>query len=424
MPVDKTAIAEYMQNIGRQARHASRVLATATSAQKNRALVCIAAQLEHSRARLIEANHQDMAGAKARGLGNAMMDRLALTNERITKMINGLETVAQLADPVGEISHMSQRSNGLKIGKMRVPIGVIGIIFESRPNVTIDAAALCLKAGNACVLRGGSEAHHSIRIIGECITSGLEEAALPSHAVQVVATTDRAAVGVMVTMSDWIDLIIPRGGRSLIERVSAEARIPVLKHLDGNCHIFVDRHADLDMASDTVENAKTYRYGICGALESLLVDRATAAEWLPTIANKLSARGVELRGCEEALKWMPQAVPATPEDWQAEYLGPILSVRVVEGIDEAIAHINEYGSHHTDSIITEHLGHAQKFLATVDSSSVMVNAPTCFADGAEYGLGAEIGISTDKLHARGPVGLEGLTTEKYIVLGNGQLRGV
>ncbi|WP_442322166.1 glutamate-5-semialdehyde dehydrogenase [Cernens ardua] len=412
-----------MQSVGRQARQASRVLATATSEQKNRALACIAAQLERSRTRLLEANQLDMGAARGRGLDDAMTDRLALTDERITKMINGLETVAQLPDPVGEISRMSQRTNGLKIGKMRVPIGVIGIIFESRPNVTIDAAALCLKAGNACILRGGSEAHHSIRVIGECIAAGLEEAGLPIHAVQIVATTDRAAVGVMVTMSDWIDLIIPRGGRSLIERVSAEARIPVLKHLDGNCHIFVDRDADLAMASSAVVNAKTYRYGICGALESLLVDRAIAAKWLPTIANQLAVRGVELRGCEEALKWMPEAVPATHEDWQTEYLGPILSVRVVEGVDEAIAHINEYGSHHTDSIMTEHLGHAQKFLATVDSSSVMVNAPTCFADGAEYGLGAEIGISTDKLHARGPVGLEGLTTEKYIVLGNGQLRG-
>lgn len=421
--MDKTAIAEYMQSVGRQARQASRVLATATSQQKNRALGFIAAQLEHSRARLIEANQQDLAAARERDLSDAMTDRLALTDERITKMVNGLETVSRLPDPVGEISRMSQRANGLKIGKMRVPIGVIGIIFESRPNVTIDAAALCLKAGNACVLRGGSEAHHSIRVIGECIAAGLEEAGLPIHAVQVLSTTDRAAVGIMVTMSDWIDLIIPRGGRSLIERVSAEARIPVLKHLDGNCHIFVDSEADLDMASDAVVNAKTYRYGICGALESLLVDQTIAAEWLPKVANKLTAQGIELRGCEEALKWMPQAVPATPEDWQAEYLGPILSVRVVEGVDEAISHINEYGSHHTDSIITQHLGRAQKFLAMVDSSSVMVNAPTCFADGAEYGLGAEIGISTDKLHARGPVGLEGLTTEKYIVLGDGQLRG-
>ncbi|MNF29408.1 Gamma-glutamyl phosphate reductase [compost metagenome] len=351
-----------------------------------------------------------------------MLDRLALTPARIDGMIEGLRQVAALADPVGAIRDMSYRPSGIQVGKMRVPLGVIGIIYESRPNVTIDAASLCLKSGNATILRGGSEAIHSNRAIAACIQRGLAAAELPAAAVQVVETTDRAAVGALIGMPEFVDVIVPRGGKGLIERISRDARVPVIKHLDGICHVYVDALAELPKAQAVAFNAKTYRYGICGAMETLLVDQAVAAAFLPAMAQMFAEKGVELRGCARTCALI-QATPATEEDWSTEYLAPILSIRVVDGLDQAIEHINRYGSHHTDAIVTEHQGRARRFLAEVDSSSVMLNAPTCFADGFEYGLGAEIGISTDKLHARGPVGLEGLTCEKYVVIGDGQLRG-
>ncbi len=337
-------------------------------------------------------------------------------------MADGLRQIASLPDPVGEITHLNYRPSGLQVGRMRVPLGVIGIIYESRPNVTADAAGLCLKAGNASILRGGSEAIHSNRAIAECIHSGLKRAGMPEDAVQVVETTDRAAVGALISMNEQVDIIVPRGGKGLIERISKEATVPVIKHLDGICHVYIDDRADLGKAVDIAFNAKTYRYGICGAMETLLVARPVAAEVLPVLEKKLVQAGVELRCCEESLKLMRRGVPATEEDWRTEYLAPVLSVRVVADMDQAMDHIRDYGSGHTDAIITEDLSRARRFLREVDSSSVMVNAPTCFADGFEYGLGAEIGISTDKLHARGPVGLEGLTSQKFVVLGEGQIR--
>ncbi len=337
-------------------------------------------------------------------------------------MADGLRQIASLPDPVGEITHLNYRPSGLQVGRMRVPLGVIGIIYESRPNVTADAAGLCLKAGNASILRGGSEAIHSNRAIAECIHSGLKRAGMPEDAVQVVETTDRAAVGALISMNEHVDIIVPRGGKGLIERISKEATVPVIKHLDGICHVYIDDRADLGKAVDIAFNAKTYRYGICGAMETLLVARPVAAEVLPVLEKKLVQAGVELRCCEESLKLMRRGVPATEEDWRTEYLAPVLSVRVVADMDQAMDHIRDYGSGHTDAIITEDLSRARRFLREVDSSSVMVNAPTCFADGFEYGLGAEIGISTDKLHARGPVGLEGLTSQKFVVLGEGQIR--
>ncbi|WP_052364914.1 glutamate-5-semialdehyde dehydrogenase [Halotalea alkalilenta] len=416
-------LVRYMQALGARARTAASVLALADSRRKNAALAHIGERLEAGREALKAANREDLELAGERGLASALLDRLELTDARIDAMIQGLATVASLDDPVGAIDGLKRRPNGLRIGKMRVPIGVIGIIYESRPNVTVDAAALCLKSGNACILRGGSEASRSNALIGECVSLGIEDAGLPREAVQVVGTSDRAAVGELVRMRESIDLIIPRGGRSLIERVSEEARIPVLKHLDGNCHVFVDASAELERALEIAFNAKTYRYGICGAMETLLVDAPIAEAFLPRIAARLIDHGVELRGCARARALVPSMLAASDEDWYTEYLGPTLAVRVVDGVEAAIEHINHYGSHHTDAIVTEHLARSERFLAAVDSSSVMVNAPTCFADGAEYGLGAEIGISTDKLHARGPVGLEGLTTQKYVVLGEGQLRG-
>ena len=337
-------------------------------------------------------------------------------------MIVGLRQVASLPDPIGAIRDMSYRPSGIQVGKMRVPLGVVGIIYESRPNVTIDAASLCLKSGNATILRGGSEAIHSNRAIAVCIQRGLAEAGLPPAVVQVVEVTDRAAVGALITMPEYVDVIVPRGGKGLIERVSRDAKVPVIKHLDGICHVYVSAQADLAKAQRIAFNAKTYRYGICGAMETLLVDQAVAAAFLPAMAEQFRAKGVELRGCERT-RALIDVVAATEEDWNTEYLDAILSIRIVDGLDQAIEHINHYGSHHTDSIVTEHQGEARRFMAEVDSSSVMLNTPTCFADGFEYGLGAEIGISTDKLHARGPVGLEGLTCEKYIVVGDGQLRG-
>ncbi|WP_313740765.1 glutamate-5-semialdehyde dehydrogenase [Pseudomonas sp.] len=416
------SVLDYMTRLGRAAREASRVIGRASTAQKNRALQAAAAALDAARDELTAANEQDLAAGRANGLEPALLDRLALTPARIDGMITGLRQVAALPDPVGAIRDMSYRPSGIQVGKMRVPLGVVGIIYESRPNVTIDAASLCLKSGNATILRGGSEAIHSNRAIARCIQRGLADAGLPAAVVQVVETTDRAAVGALIGMPDYVDVIVPRGGRSLIERVSREARVPVIKHLDGICHVYVAEHAELAKAQRIAFNAKTYRYGICGAMETLLVDQRVAQAFLPGMAEALIEKGVELRGCERT-RAIVDAQPASETDWHTEYLAPILSIRVVDGFDQAVEHINHYGSHHTDAIVTEHQGQARRFLTEVDSASVMVNAPTCFADGFEYGLGAEIGISTDKLHARGPVGLEGLTCEKYVVIGDGQLRG-
>ncbi|MCF9001977.1 glutamate-5-semialdehyde dehydrogenase [Pseudomonas syringae] len=416
------SVLDYMTRLGRAAREASRVIGRASTAQKNRALQATAAALDEARAELSAANALDLANGQANGLEPAMLERLALTPARIDGMIVGLRQVAALADPVGAIRDMSYRPSGIQVGKMRVPLGVVGIIYESRPNVTIDAASLCLKSGNATILRGGSEAIHSNRAIAACIERGLAEAGLPAAVVQVVETTDRAAVGALITMPEYVDVIVPRGGKGLIERVSRDARVPVIKHLDGICHVYVSAHADMAKAQKIAFNAKTYRYGICGAMETLLVDQTIAADFLPSMAAQFREKGVELRGCERT-RDLIDVIPATEDDWHTEYLDAILSIRVVSGLDEAIEHINHYGSHHSDAIVSDHQSQVRRFMAEVDSSSVMVNAPTCFADGFEYGLGAEIGISTDKLHARGPVGLEGLTCEKYIVIGDGQLRG-
>ncbi|MBS7438242.1 glutamate-5-semialdehyde dehydrogenase [Pseudomonas syringae] len=416
------SVLDYMTRLGRAAREASRVIGRASTAQKNRALQATAAALDEARAELSAANVLDLANGQANGLEPAMLERLALTPARIDGMIVGLRQVAALADPVGAIRDMSYRPSGIQVGKMRVPLGVVGIIYESRPNVTIDAASLCLKSGNSTILRGGSEAIHSNRAIAACIERGLAEAGLPAAVVQVVETTDRAAVGALITMPEYVDVIVPRGGKGLIERVSRDARVPVIKHLDGICHVYVSAHADLAKAQKIAFNAKTYRYGICGAMETLLVDQTIAADFLPSMAAQFREKGVELRGCERTRELI-DVIPATEDDWHTEYLDAILSIRVVSGLDEAIEHINHYGSHHSDAIVSDHQSQVRRFMAEVDSSSVMVNAPTCFADGFEYGLGAEIGISTDKLHARGPVGLEGLTCEKYIVIGDGQLRG-
>lgn len=416
------SVLDYMTRLGRAAREASRVIGRASTAQKNRALLATAAALDAARAELSAANELDVAAGRASGLEPAMLERLTLTPARIDSMVVGLRQVANLPDPVGAIRDMSFRPSGIQVGKMRVPLGVVGIIYESRPNVTIDAASLCLKSGNATILRGGSEAIHSNRAIAACVQRGLADAGLPAAVVQVVETTDRAAVGALITMPEYVDVIVPRGGKGLIERVSRDARVPVIKHLDGICHVYVSAHADLPKAQRIAFNAKTYRYGICGAMETLLVDQTIAADFLPLMAAQLREKGVELRGCERTRELI-DAIEATEEDWHTEYLAPILSIRVVSGLDQAIEHINHYGSHHSDAIVTDHQGQVRRFMAEVDSSSVMINAPTSFADGFEYGLGAEIGISTDKLHARGPVGLEGLTCEKYIVIGDGQLRG-
>jgi len=416
------SVLDYMTRLGRAAREASHVIGRASTAQKNHALHAAAAALDGARDELVAANELDLAAARANGLEPALVERLALTPARIDSMIVGLRQVASLPDPVGAIRDMSYRPSGIQVGKMRVPLGVVGIIYESRPNVTIDAASLCLKSGNATILRGGSEAINSNRAIAACIQRGLDEAGLPAAVVQVVEVTDRAAVGALISMPEYVDVIVPRGGKGLIERIRRDARVPVIKHLDGICHVYVSAHADLDKARRIAFNAKTYRYGICGAMETLLVDKAVAESFLPAMAEQFRAKGVELRGCERT-RAIIEVVAATEEDWNTEYLAPILSIRVVDGLDMAVEHINGYGSHHTDSIVTQDLAESRRFMADVDSSSVMLNTPTCFADGFEYGLGAEIGISTDKLHARGPVGLEGLTCEKYIVVGDGQLRG-
>lgn len=415
-------ISEYMQALGQNARAASRAVARANTGLKNKALLATAEALEAARPTLMAANQIDLEQGQANGLDSALLDRLALTPKVIDTMIEGLRQVAALADPVGEITDMNYRPSGIQLGKMRVPLGVIGIIYESRPNVTVEAASLCLKSGNAVILRGGSEAIHSNRAIAACLAEGLKAAGLPEAAVQVINTTDRAAVGELITMPEYVDVIVPRGGKGLIERISKEATVPVIKHLDGICHVYIDAHADLDKAVNIALNAKTHRYGTCNTMETLLVADAVAGEVLPRLAALYAEKGVELRGCDKTCQILPQAVVATEEDWSTEYLAPILSIKVVADMDEAIEHINHYGSHHTDAIVTERYALARRFLAEVDSSSVMVNASTRFADGFEYGLGAEIGISTDKIHARGPVGLEGLTSQKYVVLGDGHIR--
>lgn len=412
----------YMQALGQAARAAAVELRRADTGLKNRALDAMAARLAASKHRVLEANALDMQRGKENGLDSALLDRLALTDSRVEAMIDGLRQVAALPDPVGEIDEMTYRPSGIQVGKMRVPLGVIGIIYESRPNVTLEAASLCLKSGNACLLRGGSEASASNAAISNCIQEGLADVGLPAGAVQVVATTDRAAVGAMISMPDYVDVIIPRGGKSLIERISREAKVPVIKHLDGVCHVYIDTTADPSKALAIAVNAKTHRYGTCNTMETLLVDAPIADLLLPELARAYAQHGVELRGCERTQALLPQAVEATEEDWQAEYLAPILAIKVVDGMDEAIEHIEQYGSHHTDAIVTQDYSLARRFMAEVDSSSVIVNASTRFADGFEYGLGAEIGISTDKLHARGPVGLKGLTTQKYVVFGDGQVR--
>lgn len=412
----------YMTEVGQRARAAARAMARAATGERNRALIAIADALDLARESLAEGNARDLDAGRSNGLDAAMLDRLALTPARIDGMIEGLRQVAGLADPVGEITDMRYRPSGIQVGRMRVPLGVIGIIYESRPNVTVDAASLCLKSGNACILRGGSESFHSNQAIARCVAQGLEQAGLPADAVQVISTTDRAAVGELITMPAFVDVIVPRGGKSLIERISRDARVPVIKHLDGICHVYIDRDADPDKALAVTMNSKTHRYGTCNTLETLLVDAPVAASVLPTIATALTEAGVELRGCARTCALLSQALSATEEDWQTEYLAPILSIRVVDGLDEAIEHINRYSSQHTDSIITENISRVRRFISEVDSSSVMANASTRFADGFEYGLGAEIGISTDKLHARGPVGLAGLTSEKYVVFGDGHIR--
>lgn len=414
-------IAEYMNQLGSQARVASRVLAAATTEQKNHALRLIADALVAGAEIIVAANLLDVAHGRTLGLDEAMLDRLSLNEQRVRSMAEGLKQVAGLPDPIGEITDMAYRPSGIQLGKMRVPLGVVGIIYESRPNVTADAAALCLKSGNATVLRGGSEAIHSNQAIAACIKQGLIQAGLPEYAVQVVETTDRDAVGQMIAMPEYIDVIIPRGGKSLIERISNGAKVPVIKHLDGICHTYVAEDADLAMAWQVCDNAKTHRYGVCNAMETLLVDAQIARAFLPEMASIYRKKGVELRGCSRTNEIVAMTL-ATEEDWSTEYLAPVLAIKIVAGLDEAIAHINTYGSHHTDAIITQNYAASRRFLTEVDSSSVMINASTRFADGFEYGLGAEIGISTDKFHARGPVGLEGLTSQKYVVFGQGQVR--
>ncbi len=424
---DQTAMQEsieqYMQTVGLQARKASRVLAGASTQTKNNALSAIYTALQNSETAILAANQVDMTKAHNNNLDSALLDRLELTPTRFKGMLQGLKDVIGLTDPIGEITDMAFRPSGIQLGKMRVPLGVVGMIYESRPNVTLEAASLALKSGNAIILRGGSEALESNQAIAEAIQHGLKAAGVPEHAVQVINTADRAAVGQLITMSEYVDVIVPRGGKGLIERITNDARVPVIKHLDGNCHVFVEAQADLQKALPIALNAKTHRYGVCNAMETLLVDDNVAEEFLPRIAELYAEKKVELRGCAVTQRILGSSViAATEEDWYTEYLGPILAVKVVSGLDEAIEHINKYGSHHTDSIITENFSLARQFLARVDSSSVMINASTRFADGFEYGLGAEIGISTDKIHARGPVGLEGLTSQKWVVFGDGQIR--
>ncbi len=415
-------IKSYMLEVGRRARAASREVARADTDAKNRVLTAAAKALRRDAKKLIAANADDLKSARAAGKDAAFIDRLTLTEKTIESMAEGLEQVAKLPDPVGSISELKEQPSGIKVGKMRVPLGVIGIVYESRPNVTADAAALCLKAGNACILRGGSESVRSSMAIAACVHEGLRAAGLPEDAVQVVETADRAAVGMLLSMNEYVDIIVPRGGKDLIERVMRESRIPMIKHLDGVCHVYIDDRADVDKAIRIADNAKTQRYGVCNAMETLLVNESIAPKVLPRLAKIYADKGVELRGDEKSRALIPIMKPATEQDWYTEFLAPILAVRMVKDLDAAIEHISKYGSQHTDAIVTEDEAHAKRFLREVDSSSVLVNASTRFADGFEYGLGAEIGISTDKLHARGPVGLEGLTSQKYVVFGNGQIR--
>jgi glutamate-5-semialdehyde dehydrogenase len=412
----------YMHDIGRRARRAAREMARADTAAKNRALLAMAQAVRRECSRLLAANAEDARSARAAGKDAAFVDRLTLTDKGIESMAKGLEEVAALPDPVGEIGELREQPTGIKVGKMRVPLGVIGIIYESRPNVTADAAALCLKAGNACILRGGSEAIRSNQAIAACVHEGLRAAGLPEAAVQVIDTADRAAVGLLLSMNEYVDIIVPRGGKELIERVMRESRIPMIKHLDGVCHVYIDDKADVEKAIRIADNAKTQRYGTCNTMETLLVNERIAPKVLPRLAKIYFEKGVELRGDEQSRKIVPEMKSASEEDWYTEYLAPILAVRVVADIDQAMEHIGKYGSQHTDAIVTEDEARAKRFLREVDSSSVLVNASTRFADGFEYGLGAEVGISTDKLHARGPVGLEGLTSQKYVVFGSGQIR--
>ncbi len=411
-----------MQALGRAARSAARIVAKADTAVKNCALIAMAKAIRRDEALLLAANAADVAQARKKNLEPAMIDRLTLIPKGIASMAAGLEQIAALPDPIGAVTDLDYRPSGIQVGRMRVPLGVIGIIYEARPNVTADAAGLCLKSGNAVILRGGSEAIQSNQAVAACVQEGLRSVGLPEHAVQIIETTDRAAVGELVTMNEYVDMIVPRGGKGLIERIANEARVPVIKHLDGVCHVYVDLSADLEKAVCVADNAKTQRYGTCNTMETLLVHAGIAERFLPRICKILLEKGVELRGDEVARALVAEMKPAVEEDWYAEYLAPILSVRIVAGIDQAITHIAIYGSQHTDTIVTENYSRARQFLREVDSSSVMVNASTRFADGFEYGLGAEIGISTDKLHARGPVGLEGLTSQKFIVLGDGHIR--
>ena len=416
-------VKQYMRMVGEQARAASRVIARADTQAKNKALLAMADAITRDQDKLLAANAKDMNTAQASGLDAALLDRLQINAKGVAGMAEGLRQIAQLADPVGEITDLNYRPSGIQVGKMRVPLGVVGIIYEARPNVTADAAGLCLKSGNAAILRGGSEAINSNQAIAACVREGLALAGLPETAVQVIETTDRAAVGELITMKEFVDVIVPRGGKGLIERLMNDARIPVIKHLHGVCHVYIDDHADLEKAVRIADNAKTSRYGTCNTMETLLVAESVAKQVLPLVSKIYFDKGVELRGCAASRAIVAQMKAATEEDWITEYLAPILSVRVVSGLDQAIEHINTYGSQHTDAIVTEDYTRARRFLREVDSSSVMVNASTRFADGFEYGLGAEIGISTDKIHARGPVGLEGLTSQKFIVLGDGQVRG-
>ena len=418
-----SALQEHMNLLGQKARLAARVMRSASGNAKNLALRSMADAIQTQKAALQAANALDIKAAEERGLEPAMLERLKLSDRALEIMATGLRQIADMPDPVGTVGPSSTRPNGMQVAQMRVPLGVIGIIYESRPNVTIDAAALCLKSGNATILRGGSEAFHSNQALGKIIRQGLDAAGLPADAVQVVDTTDRAAVGIMVRLTDYIDVIVPRGGKGLIQRLNEEAKVPLIKHLDGNCHLYLDKAADPAKALPIVVNAKTYRYGICGTTETLLVHSNVAPALLPDIAKALIEKGVELRGCERTQALISQAIPATEADWETEFLAPILAVRIVDSLDEAMEHINRYSSEHTESIVTEDLHAARRFQREVDSSSVYINLPTCFADGFEYGLGAEIGISTNRLHARGPVGLEGLTTQKWVLIGDGQLRG-
>lgn len=415
-------IITYMDRLGSEAKEASVILSQATLEQKNEALARISEEIQLNRKAILEVNQADLAHAKEKSIGSALIDRLELNDSRIDSMISGLKVVSELPDPVGEITDLDPTPSGIEVSKMRVPLGVVGIIYESRPNVTADAAALCLKSGNACLLRGGSEAIQSNKLIWNCLQNGLIKSGLPKECIQLIETTDREAVKTLLHLDKYLDVIIPRGGKGLVKLITEESRVPVIKHLDGICHVYIDDSADLNKAEEIALNAKTYRYGICGAMETLLIHNKVASDVLPSLIGKLNAEGVEVRGCKKTTEFV-EVSDATEEDWTTEYLAPILSIKVVESMNEAIDHIQKYGSHHTDSIVSEDLKKVDVFFKQVDSSSVMHNLPTCWADGFEYGLGAEVGISTDKIHARGPVGLEGLTSQKFIVKGNSELRG-